>query len=196
MCGKRNESITHFIGECKKLAQKEYKERHDNIARIVHLELWQKIGLVGEVKWYNHRPASVVENDRVKIFWDFNIQTDHVIHHRRYGIAMSYKTGRKCHLIDIAVPEDKRIELKEHGKIKNYSELRREVKKIWILSQVVVVPVVTGSLGVTSKRLKDWLEKVNVKCSIELLQKAVLLGTAKILRQVLEPLGCWVQLAL
>ena len=94
------------------------------------------------------------------------------------------------------MPGDKRIELKEHGKIKNYSELRREVKKIWILSQVVVVPVVTGSLGVTSKRLKDWLEKVNVKCSIELLQKAVLLGTAKILRQVLEPLGCWVQLAL
>ena len=74
MCGKRNESITHFIGERKKLAQKEYKERHDNIARIVHLELWQKIGLVGEVKWYNHRPASVVENDRVKIFWDFNIK--------------------------------------------------------------------------------------------------------------------------
>ena len=37
------------------------------------------------------------------------------------------------HLIDIAVPRGKRIELKEQEKIDNYSELRREVKKIWNL---------------------------------------------------------------
>ena len=97
---------------------------------------------------------------------------------------------KECHLIDIAVPGDKRIELKEQEKIGNYSELKQEVKKIWNLSQVVVVPVVIGALGVTSKRLKDWLEKLNIKSSIELLQKAALLGTAKIVRQVLEVAGC------
>ena len=59
------------------------------------------------------------------------------------------------HLIDIAVPRGKRIELKEQEKIDNYSKLRREVKKIWNLSQVVVVPVVIRALGLTSKRLKD-----------------------------------------
>ena len=67
MCGERDESITHLIAECKKLSQKEYKQGHDNIARIVHLELCQKLGFVGEVKCYNHKPASAVENDRVKI---------------------------------------------------------------------------------------------------------------------------------
>ena len=70
MCEERDESITHLIAESKKLAQKEYKQRHDNIARIVHLELCQKFGLVGKVKRYNHKPANVVENDRVKILWD------------------------------------------------------------------------------------------------------------------------------
>ena len=83
------------------------------------------------------------------------------------------------------MPGDKWIELKEQEKIVNYSELRQEVKKIWNLSQVVVVPVVIGALGVTSKRLKDWLEKLNIS-SIKLLQKAALLGTAKFVRQVLE----------
>ena len=39
MCGERDESINQLIAECKKLAQKEYKQRHDNIAKIVHLEL-------------------------------------------------------------------------------------------------------------------------------------------------------------
>ena len=131
MCGERDESITHLIAECKNLAQKDYKQIH-NIARIVHLELCQKFGLVGKVKWFNHKPAIVVENDRVKIFWDFNIQTDHVIQHRRPNIVVLYKTERKCHLIDIAVPGDKKIELKEHEKKNNYSKLRQEVEKMWL----------------------------------------------------------------
>ena len=63
---------------------------------------------------------------------------------------MLYKTERKCHLIDIGVPGDKRIELKEQEKIDNYCELRPEVKKIWNLSQVAVVPVAIGALKVIS----------------------------------------------
>ena len=71
---------------------------------------------------------------------------------------MLYKTERKCHFIDLAVPRDKRIELKEQENVDNHSELRREVKKIWILFKAVVVPVVIGALGVTSKRFKGWLK--------------------------------------
>ena len=125
-----------MIAECKKVAQKEYKQRHDNIARIVHWKLCKKFGLVDEVKCHNHKPPSVVENGRVKILGDFNIQIDHVIQHRRPDIVVLYNTERKCHLIDIAVPWDKRIELKEQEKIDNYSELRLEVRKIWNLPQV------------------------------------------------------------
>ena len=87
-----------MIAECKKLTQKEYKQRHDNIARIVYLELCQKFGLVGDVKWYNHKPSSVIENGRVKILWTFNIQTDPVIQHRRPDITVLYKTEKKMSL--------------------------------------------------------------------------------------------------
>ena len=82
-----------MIAEGKKLAQKEYKQRYDNIATVIHLEPCQKFGLVGKVKWYNHKPANVVENDRVKIVWDFNIQTDHAIQHRRPDIVVLYKVS-------------------------------------------------------------------------------------------------------
>ena len=72
------------------------------------------------------------------------------IQHRRPDIVVLYKTERKCHLIDIGVPGDKRIELKEQENIDNYCELRPEVKKIWNLSQVAVVPVAIGALKVIS----------------------------------------------
>ena len=45
----------------------------------------------------------------------------------------------------------------------------------------------------TSKTLKDWLKKLDVNSSIELLQKAALFQTAKIVRQVLETRGCWME---
>ena len=35
MCGVKEESVGHLIYECSKLAQYEYKYRHDNVARIV-----------------------------------------------------------------------------------------------------------------------------------------------------------------
>ena len=62
---------------------------------------------VAEVKWCNYKPAKVVENGRFHIFWDFNIQRDYAIQHRRSDIFLLYKTERKCHLIDIAVPGEK-----------------------------------------------------------------------------------------
>ena len=80
---------------------------------------------------------------------DFNIQTEHFIQHRGSDIVVLYKTERKGHFIDIAMLGDKRTELKEQEKVDNYSELRREVKKIWNLSRVAVVLVVFGGLALT-----------------------------------------------
>ena len=69
--------------------------------------------------------------------------------------------------------------MKQLEKIRNYSELIWAVKTIWNLSQVVVVAVVVEVVRVKSKRLQESLKKLDVKSSIELLQKTALLGTAK-----------------
>ena len=186
MCGERDESVSHIVAECSKLAQTDYKAKHDNVGRIVHLQLCRNKKLIGEKKWYTHSPESVYENEDVKILWDFNIYTDHVIQHRRPDIVMFDKKERKCMIIDIACPGDSRVELKEKEKIQNYAELRREIKKLWKCKEVKVVPVIIGALGVISKNLKNYLKLLEVKCNVELLQKATLLGTARILRKVLE----------
>ena len=49
-----------------------------------------------------------------------------------------------------------------------------------------VVPVVVGALGAVSKRLDTWLDKLGITINTGLLQKKALLGTARILRKVLE----------
>ena len=36
LCGDRDETINHIISECSKLAQKEYKARHDWVGKVIH----------------------------------------------------------------------------------------------------------------------------------------------------------------
>ena len=36
LCSDRDETITHIISKCSKLAQKEYKSRHDSVGKGIH----------------------------------------------------------------------------------------------------------------------------------------------------------------
>ena len=51
----------------KKLVQREYKQRHDNVAKVVHWKLCEKFLLEKKDKWYEDAPDSVSENDEVKL---------------------------------------------------------------------------------------------------------------------------------
>ena len=61
------ESVQHLVCGCEKLAQKEYKRRHDNVAKKVHWDFCKKNGLEHTEKWYEHVPEGVVENEEVKV---------------------------------------------------------------------------------------------------------------------------------
>ena len=75
---------------------------------------------------------------------------------------------------------------KEGEKIEKYQDLNREIGRPWGIRHLEVVPVVIGALGVVSNRLHAWLEKLGVTIRTGLLQKTALLGTARILRKLLE----------
>ena len=51
LSGDRDETINPIISECNKLAQKEYKTRHDGVERVIHWELHQKMKFDQTNKW-------------------------------------------------------------------------------------------------------------------------------------------------
>ena len=67
---REGESVNHILCKCKKLAQREYKQRHENIAKVVRGKLCEKYHLEKKDKWYEHMPDSVSKNDEVKLLWD------------------------------------------------------------------------------------------------------------------------------
>ena len=55
MCGERDETISHIVSECKKLAQNDYKKwRHDKVAAVIHWHLCHKFGFPCGSKNYEH----------------------------------------------------------------------------------------------------------------------------------------------
>ena len=121
MCGNTSETISHIVIKCEKLAHKEYKRRHDNIARIVHWKLCGKYNLKRSEKWYEHAPEVVAENEEVKILWVVMIHCDREIKVRKPYIVVVNKNER-CAIIDIAMPGDIKVSEKEMEKIPGTKE--------------------------------------------------------------------------
>lgn len=99
MCLNADETVGHVVCECSKLAQRDYKARHDSVAKAVHWNLCKKFDLECKEKWYEHEPEKVIESDKVKILWDFSIQTDHVIEHRRPDLVVLDKEKKHCQIM-------------------------------------------------------------------------------------------------
>ena len=119
LCGDRDETINHIISECRKLAQEEYKERHDWVGNVIHWEICKKFKFDQTKKWYMHNPASVRENGTHKLLWDPLIPA------RRTDLIIINKKKRICKIVDFAVPADHRINLKECEKKDKYLDLAR-----------------------------------------------------------------------
>ena len=56
-----------LVSEYGKLAQKEYKLRHDNVGRYIHWQFCEKLGFNRARLWYDNEPESLVENKNFKI---------------------------------------------------------------------------------------------------------------------------------
>ena len=128
---------------------------------------------------------SVLENNKCKILWDFAIQTDKEIEHRRTDIVVIDKEKRECKIIDIAVPGDQNIRVRELEKITKHQDLRLQVQKLRDV-KATVTPNVVAALGTACEEIKNHLKTIGIPIVISCLQKAALLVTAFILRRVLD----------
>ena len=146
-CRVENQAVSHIVSECKMLAQKEHKKRHDNTFRHIHWKLCEKHGFQGAQNWNEHEPDGFIENKGYKILWDFTIQCDTMIEARRPDIVVIDKTRKEVKIVDVTIPGDERVNKWEVGKIKIYKVLKDEIVRKWSMKELIVVPVVVGALG-------------------------------------------------
>ena len=86
------------------------------------------------------------------------------IEHRRLDIVVTDKEKRECKIIDLAVPGDQNIKVKELEEITKYQELRLQVQKLEDV-KATVIPIVVGALGTTSEKVGNHLKTIVIGSS-------------------------------
>ena len=74
-------------------------------------------------------------------------------------------------IIDIAVLGDCRIREKEMEKSEKYQNLKIELKRLWSMEKVVVLPVVVAALKCISKGFSGWLDTLGIKLNFGMVHK-------------------------
>ena len=97
-------TIDHLVSSCSKIAQTDYKERHNKVAPMLHWNLCKKYNLPTADKWREHKVDKVLQKEDVKILWDFKIQTDKHLANNIPDITVVEK--KQVWIIDVAIPED------------------------------------------------------------------------------------------
>ena len=188
LCKQHRETIHHVVSGCPILSDNVYTQRHDNIARLVHLRLAEENGLIesNKYKWYNYEPETVMENNNVKLLWNIPIQTDKKLKHNRPDIVLLNKTIKSCKIIDIACPSDYNVIRKRTEKLQNYTDLAIEIRKLWKLNSVEIIPVIIGATGTIYNGMIDDLQKLGTFVKLCILQRIALLGTVYVWRRFCE----------
>ena len=88
---------------------------------------------------------------------------------KKLDIAIVNENEISCAIIDMAIPGDIRVSKKEKKKIERYQELKKEIKRMWNIRSINIIPVVVGTLGSTSKKLKNCIEELGVAISTALM---------------------------
>ena len=136
------------------------------------------------VNWHAHTPKDVIRTNDVEIIYDQVLGTDRPVGSNRPDIVIRDKVGKKAYIIDVSCPCDTNVMKKENEKIAKYQSLRAELQKMWRVD-CVVIPVVVGGLGAVSRQAAVYMSQIPGNPELLMCQKITLLGSKKILHDVL-----------
>ncbi|KAI5714587.1 hypothetical protein M8J77_002109 [Diaphorina citri] len=157
-------------------------------AKIIHQFIGNTHGLINNKDpHYKYDPEPILENESHKLYWDTTIITDRRLPANRPDIVLIDKIQKNVKLIDIAHPNDHNILITMGEKIRKYQDLGIEIKDMWNMDKVEIVPVVVSTNGLIHPSLYEHIKKIQLPhYVIQKVQKNVLLETCRIVRKFIS----------
>ena len=94
------------------------------------------------------------KDKNLTIIWEIPVNTDRSITANRPDIIVKDSVNSTCKLIDMTVPSNGNIALKEIEKKNKYKYLELEIQRMWQMKSIVI-PVVVGALGTVKKGMVE-----------------------------------------
>ena len=118
-----------------------------------------------------------METDDITMMWDITIPNARKIGANRSDICFRNRKTNTCILIDISCPADGNIARKHAEKLTKYSDLRVEVSRM--------DTGCSSGIGIVAHSARR-LDIIPAHHNLQHLQKAVLLGSCRILHKVMS----------
>ena len=144
-CHKRLETIGHILSHCESYFWTLYKERHDQVLRVLHVHLCRKLGLRAPEPW--EPVPAVQENSKARMLWDVCHPTDREVEDRRPDLTLVLKEQNTVLLLEMACAYDSILEEREDEKLAKYDDLAADLGLQFHGYRVKRVPLVIGDLG-------------------------------------------------
>lgn len=184
VCRSEPETIFHVLAGCNVLAKNEYLKRHNAVCKYIHFKILEAFSIPRGENWYAHSPRDVVMGNGVEVVYDQVIATDRPLGANRPDIIVRDLKKKEVLILDVACPCDTNVEKKENEKLSKYAGLKTELQRMWG-AKCTVIPIVIGGLGAVSPHCMEYLRAVPGEPDICMCQKITLLGSERILRNVL-----------
>ena len=102
-CRTSYKSVDHMATQCDRMAYYDYKQRHDEVLKCLHLALckYYKISLNNKIR--KHELQKFSYNDKVEIRIDTTVKSDIKIKHNSPEIYVVDNANRKIKLIEVGI---------------------------------------------------------------------------------------------
>ena len=113
------------------------------------------------------------------------VNTDKQINANRPDIIVKDKKANNCLMIDMTIPSERNVSIKQMEKLSKYKDLEMEVTKMWKM-KTSTIPVSVRALGLITKGVGKYINQIPGSVNVVMVQKIVLLGSAHILKRTLS----------
>ena len=181
------ETVLHTLNLCEKYQFTLMQQRHDVCLRHVYCTLGRYLGL--DLPSIHAKILPVMKNERGRLAWDVCLNTFNVIEARRPDLVF-YDFPKKWIIVfDMTCPGDARLDLAFQEKAEKYQELLLDLERLNPGFKAFVSPVVVGSLGSYTEKMRKSLAKVHpafegkeARIVLGKMQRSSLLGSMRIVK--------------
>jgi hypothetical protein len=182
----------HLISGCRCLAAREYLTRHNNVLKVLMTAWCKENDLMTDEPWYKVKwsQGEVMENEKVKMTWDFEYQMRKESTARRPDVTIEYKEQKRIQLVDMACPSEKNVQEKMTEKRQKYQQLAFEIRERRPGYKVEIIPVIVGCMGGGAETMRTQVGKILLSSNIDQICREMLRTTVmeseSILRKVIS----------
>ncbi|KAL1447878.1 hypothetical protein WDU94_005658 [Cyamophila willieti] len=187
-CGNKSETTQHLMAGCTTLTQTDYTPRHDNMGKILHEAIENKIFSTEKIKGYwNYNPEPIQENQEYALYWNRTILTDRHVAHNRPDTVLWKKRKKTVHLIDYAVVNTHNITATYSEKTQKYQDLAMEIKEMWEVDIVKIHPIIISTTGIVPKTTTHHIKELDLPIQLTtIMQHSVVLSICNLFRKTLN----------